>query len=188
MAGDEEDIMNLHEKFENFETNVNLSEINIHSIAAFLKSFLCNFPLIPKPFHDTYAQIIIENDRDDLYYAISDLPQANRDTLAYLIIHLRRVSFSVACKMPASRLSAVFGPIVFGMHICDKENQYSDIPICVMEELLKLPSSYWNSFIVDPTSSETPTKLRNSPTTELIVHKKANKYFSTNVSKKKFFK
>ncbi|XP_065206923.1 uncharacterized protein LOC135836190 [Planococcus citri] len=187
MVGDEEDIMTLHEKFDNSETDIDLSDINVHSIATFLKSFFYNFPLIPKMFHETFAQIIVEKNKDDLYYAISELPQANRDTLAYLIIHLRRVSFSTSCKMSASKLSVVFGPIVFGLHIDDKENQLSDIPTSVIEELLKLPSSYWNSFIVDPTSSETPTKLRNSPTTEQIVRKKANKFFSTNVRKKKYF-
>lgn len=45
-----------------------------------------------------------------LYQAISELPQPNRDTLAFLMLHLQRVSSSPECKMPISNLAKVFGP------------------------------------------------------------------------------
>lgn len=49
-----------------------------------------------------------------LYQAISELPQPNRDTLAFLILHLQRVSSSPECKMPISNLAKVFGPTLVG--------------------------------------------------------------------------
>lgn len=49
-----------------------------------------------------------------LYQAISELPQPNRDTLAFLMLHLQRVSSSPKCKMPISNLAKVFGPTLVG--------------------------------------------------------------------------
>lgn len=45
-----------------------------------------------------------------IYQAISEMPQPNRDTLAYLMLHLQRVSSSPECKMPISNLAKIFGP------------------------------------------------------------------------------
>lgn len=188
MPGNEEEMNILSEKFETSDTDLELSETNIHSVAAFLKRFLRSHPLIPKSFHHAFVKIISENDRDELYHAISTLVQANRDTLAYLMVHLRRVATSPVCRMPSARLSSTFGPIIFGLHCCDKENEIlGDQLISVVEEFLKLPSSYWNSFIVEPSHSETPSKLRNSPSTEQIVRNKAKKYFTPPARKKRFF-
>lgn len=56
-----------------------------------------------------------KNDCDAaLYQAISELPQPNRDTLAFLVLHLQRVSSSPECKMPISNLAKVFGPTLVG--------------------------------------------------------------------------
>jgi len=49
-----------------------------------------------------------------LYQAISELPQPNRDTLAFLMLHLQRVSSSPECRMPISNLATVFGPTLVG--------------------------------------------------------------------------
>lgn len=188
MPGGEEEMNILAEKFESCDTSVNLSDFNIHSIAAFLKSFLRHHPLIPKAFHLTFAQIACENDRDELYHAISLLPQANRDTLAYLVVHLRKIALSIVCRMPSSRVASIFAPIIFGLHLCDKENEIlGDQFITVVEEFLRLASSYWGSFIVEPSRAETPSKLRNSPSTEQIVRTKAKKYFTPPGQRRKRF-
>ena len=47
--------------------------------------------------------------------AIAKLPPANKDTLAYLILHLQRVaSYSTANKIPLTNLVTVFAPTVVG--------------------------------------------------------------------------
>ena len=47
--------------------------------------------------------------------AIAKLPPSNKDTLAYLILHLQRVAYySTANKMPLDNLVTVFAPTVVG--------------------------------------------------------------------------
>jgi len=61
------------------------------------------------------TQLTDKQDADAaLYQAISELPQPNRDTLAFLMLHLQRVSSSAECKMPISNLAKVFGPTLVG--------------------------------------------------------------------------
>jgi Rac GTPase-activating protein 1 len=45
--------------------------------------------------------------------AIAKLPPSNKDTLAYLILHLQRVAYySTASKMPLANLVTIFAPMV----------------------------------------------------------------------------
>lgn len=61
------------------------------------------------------TQLTDKQDADAaLYQAISELPRPNRDTLAFLMLHLQRVSSSAECKMPISNLAKVFGPTLVG--------------------------------------------------------------------------
>ena len=48
------------------------------------------------------------------FQAVSELPRPNRDTLAFLILHLQKVADSVVCKMSADNLSMVMGPTIVG--------------------------------------------------------------------------
>lgn len=179
MPAFEEDMDLLRDKFANPE-NLDLSDINVHSVAAFLKNFLLSNPLIPQPFHGFFMKTSAENNNDHLYYSISLLPQANRDTLAYIIIHLRRIIASPSTRMNSDKVSAIFSSIIFGLGENEKEN------LITIMELLKLPGKYWSSFIIEPPASDTPGKLRNSPSTERLVRKK--KYFTPpNPNKKRFF-
>ena len=45
---------------------------------------------------------------------MSELPRPNRDTLAFLILHLQKVADSGACQMPANNLAVVMGPTIVG--------------------------------------------------------------------------
>jgi Rac GTPase-activating protein 1 len=45
----------------------------------------------------------------------------NRDTIAFLILHLLRVAESEECKMPASNLAKVFGPTMVGYSSLEPE-------------------------------------------------------------------
>lgn len=47
-----------------------------------------------------------------MYQAVSELPQANRDTLAFLMIHLQRVAQSPNTKMDIANLAKIFGPTI----------------------------------------------------------------------------
>lgn len=75
-------------------------------------------PLITVGLWADFVRATTITDKQDadaaLYHAISQLPQPNRDTLAFLMLHLQRVSSSPECKMPISNLAKVFGPTLVG--------------------------------------------------------------------------
>lgn len=73
-----------------------LHEVDIHVLCGTVKDFLrsLNEPLVTyarwRDFTNA-AEIKDEQDRKEAFYgAISDLPQPNRDTLAYMILHLKK--------------------------------------------------------------------------------------------------
>ena len=49
-----------------------------------------------------------------MFQCVSELPQANRDTLAYLVVHFQKVANSPACQMPITNLAKVLGPTIVG--------------------------------------------------------------------------
>lgn len=49
-----------------------------------------------------------------MYQCVSELPQANRETLAAIIIHLQKVANSTDTQMSVSNLAKVFGPTLVG--------------------------------------------------------------------------
>ncbi|NXB74594.1 RGAP1 protein, partial [Donacobius atricapilla] len=86
-----------------------------------------------------------------LRHVVSKLPPANRDTLAFLMLHLLRVSHSPDCKMDVLNLSRVFGPTLVG------HSSANPTPLAIMEDtprqckvvahLLLLPPSFWRGFV-----------------------------------------
>jgi RhoGAP domain len=58
-----------------------------------------------------------------LLQAIADLPQPNRDTLAYLVLHLKRVGECRDNKMSISNLAKILGPTVVGYSTADPSNE-----------------------------------------------------------------
>ncbi|KAM4776040.1 rac GTPase-activating protein 1-like isoform 2-T2 [Cyanocitta cristata] len=86
-----------------------------------------------------------------LRHVVSKLPPANRDTLAFLMLHLFRVSQSPDCKMDVLNLSRVFGPTLVG------HSSANPTPLAIMEDtprqckvvarLLSLPPSFWRGFV-----------------------------------------
>lgn len=98
-----------------------------------------------------------------IFQAVSELPVANRDTLAFIIVHLKRITQSEATKMTEKGLATIFGPTIVG-------NSGTDLPMQtlilqsrdqskVMEALLHICESYWNSVI----SNNQSFSQRNSP-------------------------
>ncbi|KAL4701607.1 hypothetical protein H8959_015611 [Pygathrix nigripes] len=75
-----------------------------------------------------------------MYQAVGELPQANRDTLAFLMIHLQRVAQSPHTKMDVANLAKVFGPTIVAHAVPN--------PDPVVERLLSLPLEYWSQFMM----------------------------------------
>lgn len=73
-----------------------LNQLDIHVVCGALKDFLRSLsePIVTFGLWKTFVSAIASPNRDDvvpaLYQAIAELPQPNRDTLAYLILHLKK--------------------------------------------------------------------------------------------------
>lgn len=145
-------------------------------------------PLISMAVAADLSRATTMTDKQDadaiLYQAISEMPQPNRDTLAYLMLHLQRVSSSPECKMPISNLAKIFGPTLVAYSsqepsitmLNETRNQVAvreDISIMrlsllqvtrkfaynvfqIVEALLQIPSDYWVNY-VNPTNTNTCT-------------------------------
>ncbi|XP_075685247.1 rac GTPase-activating protein 1-like isoform X2 [Rhinoderma darwinii] len=134
-----------------------LAKDDIHAVCSVLKDFLRNLsePLLTFSLHSQFldaADILNESDsRCEICLAVQELPPANRDTLAFLILHLYRVMRSPECKMDKMNLSRVFGPTIVGHAVPDPS------PLVIMQDtprqakvmflLLSLPSGFWNQFL-----------------------------------------
>ncbi|XP_050545728.1 rac GTPase-activating protein 1-like [Daktulosphaira vitifoliae] len=164
VPGSEKDVKALKEKFRKGVPN--LSDIDIHVICGCLKDFLRTLddPLIPHYDWKTFTDAV-RNSKDEnehrLYQAISQLPQPNRNTLAYLMLHLQKVAASPDCKMPIGNLARMFGPTIVGYSSESSENMYFDCELSnrVVEEMLKLSPDYWSNFL----NNLVPRRVQNNP-------------------------
>ncbi|XP_011874117.1 PREDICTED: rac GTPase-activating protein 1-like [Vollenhovia emeryi] len=171
----------LKEKFLKGKGAPNLSNVDIATICSTLKDFLRSLrePLITVGLLGDFIRATQITDKQDadaaLYQAISELPQPNRDTLAFLMLHLQRVSSSAECKMPISNLAKVFGPTLVGYSSQEpsltmlSETKHQ---VAIVESLLQIPSDYWATY-VNPTNLNgigTPKtgELKHTPSTESL--------------------
>ncbi|NWR87551.1 RGAP1 protein, partial [Furnarius figulus] len=133
------------------------SVTDIHVVCGVLKDFLRGLkePLVTFGLHPAFlrAADIMDDAACDtaLRHLVSKLPPANRDTLAFLMMHLLRVSRSPDCKMDVLNLSRVFGPTLVG------HSSANPTPLAIMEDtprqckvvarLLSLPQDFWEGFV-----------------------------------------
>ncbi|XP_043258750.1 rac GTPase-activating protein 1 [Colletes gigas] len=191
----------LKEKFLKGKGAPNLSDVDIATICSTLKDFLRSLrePLITVGLWADFVRATTITDKQDadaaLYQAISELPQPNRDTLAFLILHLQRVSSSPECKMPISNLAKVFGPTLVG-YSCQEPSPTSLLSetknqVAIVENLLKIPSDYWANF-VNPENLNSigthKTELRHTPSTESLLKRSTSRgFFNTPLASSRTF-
>ncbi len=84
-----------------------------------------------------------------LYQAVSELPRPNRDTLAFIMLHLQRISASPDSRMTVENLAKIMGPTVVGYSSSDPMSIMSETPVLkiVLEALLYISSDYWQKFL-----------------------------------------
>lgn len=99
VSGSDKEVKGLKDRFLKGKTVPSLGQIDIHVICGCIKDFLRNLkePIIPSNLWAKFAnacQLLDDAQAvKDLLSAINELPQANRDTLAFLILHLKRFVF-----------------------------------------------------------------------------------------------
>ncbi|XP_070585051.1 rac GTPase-activating protein 1-like isoform X2 [Erythrolamprus reginae] len=130
---------------------------DVHVICSILKDFLRNLkePLVTFFLHSAFlkaAEILDESAcHTELCRIVKKLPVTNRDTLAFLMLHLHRVMQSPDCQMDRHNLASIFGPLLVG-HSTPRPS-----PLVIMEgrphqclvisHLLTLPLTFWKHFI-----------------------------------------
>uniref|UniRef100_A0A8D0A384 Rac GTPase-activating protein 1 n=1 Tax=Sander lucioperca TaxID=283035 RepID=A0A8D0A384_SANLU len=155
LSGADRTVKDLKEKFLRSKTVPVLSKVDdIHAITGLLKDFLRNLkePLLTFRLNRTFMEAAEVSDDDNsialMYQTISDLPQANRDTLAFLVLHLQRVADSSDTRMDISNLARVFGPTILGHAVPNPDPmtilQDTKRQPKVVERLLALPPDYWD--------------------------------------------
>ncbi|XP_065528934.1 rac GTPase-activating protein 1-like [Lathamus discolor] len=143
------------------------SVADIHVVCGVLKDFLRGLkePLVTFSLHPAFLQAAdIPDDAacsTALRHVVSKLPRANRDTLAFLMLHLLRVSRSPDCKMDVLNLSRVFGPTLVG------HSSANPTPLAILEDaprqckvvarLLSLPPDFWTGFVGPEQENVVPT-------------------------------
>ncbi|XP_043080965.1 rac GTPase-activating protein 1 [Puntigrus tetrazona] len=159
VSGSDRVIKDLKEKFLRGKTVPLLSKVeDVHAITGLLKDFLRNLkePLLTFRLNRAFMDAAELSDDDNsialMYQNISDLPQPNRDTLAFLVIHLQRVAQSKDTRMDITNLARVFGPTIVGHAVPDPDPmtilQDTKRQPKVVERLLGLPVEYWSQFMI----------------------------------------
>ncbi|KAG9491810.1 hypothetical protein GDO78_000361 [Eleutherodactylus coqui] len=180
ISGCDRTVKELKEKFLRGKSVPLLSKVSdIHVVCGFLKDFLRNLkePLLTFRLNKDFMVAAEISDEDNsiaaIYQAIDELPAANRDTLAFLMIHLQRVSESRDCRMDVTNLSKVFGPTLVGHAVPDPDAmtilQDTKRQPKVLERLMSLPADYWNQFMmvenIDPSHVIENANIFNTPQT-----------------------
>ncbi|KAJ8358545.1 hypothetical protein SKAU_G00150700 [Synaphobranchus kaupii] len=159
VCGVDRTVKELKERFLHTRAVPSLGRVDdVHVICSLLKDFLRNLkePLVTFRLNQAFMEVAELDDDNSIammYQTISDLPLANRDTLAFLILHLQRVSQSTDTRMDATNLARVFGPTIVGHAVPDPGPmtilQDTKRQPKVVERLLSLPVEYWSQFVIE---------------------------------------
>ncbi|KAK5639900.1 hypothetical protein RI129_010711 [Pyrocoelia pectoralis] len=205
IPGSEKEVKSLKEKFLKGKGSPCINQVDVHVICGTIKDFLRSLqePLVTYSRRSDFikaVEVVNSNEAAPiLNQIISELPQPNRDTLTYMILHLKRVSNMPKCKMTADNLAKIFGPTIVGYSSssdCNSEQLLTETrqQFMVMDQLLNLPVEFWESFLESNGSEfKTPTgKLQQTPSTDSLLYPKSKTIFSpysksTGKRKQKFF-
>ncbi|XP_060520879.1 rac GTPase-activating protein 1 isoform X2 [Cylas formicarius] len=177
IPGSEKDVKMLKERFLKGRSAPCLNQVDIHVICGCVKDFLRSLTesIVTFSMRPDFVRAIRARDGQDvaplLYQCISELPQPNRDTLAYMTLHLQKIAESPECKMTVENLAKIFGPTIVG-YSSDNPNPNDLLTetreqIAVMEHLIRLPSEYWSTFI-NSGVSQPVSRLQQTPSTDSL--------------------
>ncbi|KAK2151601.1 hypothetical protein LSH36_357g00003 [Paralvinella palmiformis] len=178
-CGNEREVKQLKADFLKHRGLPNLSTISdINVICGCLKDFLRGLkePLITPKHRDEFIKAANNEDEDEalsgIIQAISHLPNANRDTLAFIILHLQKISESDECRMTISSLAIVFGPTVVGYSEAEPDHMLmlkeTKDQAKVMERLITISHDYWERLINPDDNCRTPADYYSTQTPDAL--------------------
>lgn len=155
IPGAEKEVKALKDQFLRGKGMPNISQTDVHTLCGTLKDFLRSLKesLVTHLHWKDFVRAVEdpEDSQAALYQVLTEIPQPNRDTLAWIITHLQRVAECPDCKMPASNLAKVFGPTLVGYSVSEPEAAVmfaeTKLQQMVMEGLLNISNEYWSTFI-----------------------------------------
>lgn len=181
VPGSERTIKELKERLLKAKGTPNLQKIeDINVVCGCLKQFFIALrePLITNRLNPIFMQAIDEKSEAQvlaaLFETIAQLPPCNKDTLAFIILHLQKVNvYSDANKMPIESLARVFGPTIVGSSSTNPANVMRDIhkQKAIMERLLNISPDYWRQYLSpdenpdpqSPTTNQLPSSATSTP-------------------------
>lgn len=158
IPGSEKEVKTLKEKFLKGKSIPNLSAFETAVICGTIKDFFRSLsdPLIPQMFWNSFIDATNSSEttreiHEKFMQLIDDLPHPNRDTLAYLILHLQKIANNPDSKMPVTNLARVFAPTIVGYSTADVQPptmlEETEQQVKVMEYLLKIKSTFWSEIL-----------------------------------------
>uniref|UniRef100_A0A914Q1V6 Rho-GAP domain-containing protein n=1 Tax=Panagrolaimus davidi TaxID=227884 RepID=A0A914Q1V6_9BILA len=130
-----------------------LSSVETENITGCIKKFLKELrdSLIPSTSCDEFVRAIESNDDQEIINCVFELAAPNRDTLAYIILHLQKVSqHSEANKMHIENLATVLAPTIIeypAVVTLENVEKLNRNQVMILQRLLKLPTEFWKSFL-----------------------------------------
>ncbi|EDW38142.1 GL12436 [Drosophila persimilis] len=128
-----------------------LGSKDTNTLCCCIKEFLRRLvhPLIPiyhrRDFERATSHSNPEEVEEQVYHVMHMLQQAHRDTLAYLMLHWKRVADSPNVRMSINNLALILAPTLFGDLDLTVENVTTWTK--VLKELLLLPHVFWVQFL-----------------------------------------
>ncbi|CAH4028588.1 rac GTPase-activating protein 1-like isoform X2 [Pieris brassicae] len=184
----DKEIKRLKERFLRGHGSPQLANEDINVICGCVKDFLRSLrePLVTNALWADFIDAAKLSEPSDataaIVQAVSQLPQPNRDTLAFLILHLQKVAESPDCEMGIDNLSRIFGPNVVGYGMVTQAPEMYTVTAQmanVMQVLLRLPGDYWSQWACPGDSPQrapahTPRGFFFSPADNGVSRKKRN--------------
>ncbi|KHJ41329.1 RhoGAP domain protein, partial [Trichuris suis] len=148
LCRNEDQALKLLEKFLTCRTAPNLKTVeNVNVLTSCVKMFLEQLaePLIPRTstreFLKYHNAKTVTCKAEGLREAFEELPLPNRDTLAFLLIHLRKiVQMSSSYGKTKAILARTFGPIVFRSSLTRK----NECDIELLEQRVKMKLKFFH--------------------------------------------
>ncbi|CAH1638048.1 unnamed protein product [Spodoptera littoralis] len=155
ISATDKDVKRLKERFLRGCGSPSLCGEDVHVLCGCIKDFLRSLrePLVTSALWADFMDAAKLGEPSDataaIVQAVSQLPQPNRDTLAFLVLHLQKVAESPDCEMGIDNLAKIFGPTLIGYGLMSQPTEMYNATaqmFNVMQLLLRLPCDYWSQW------------------------------------------
>ncbi|EYC14871.1 hypothetical protein Y032_0039g55 [Ancylostoma ceylanicum] len=130
--------------------NIQETEVVADVVKAFLRDL--RDPLIPKSSREEFIRAAQTDNHLALNNAVCDLPQPNRDTLSYLMLHLQKIeALKELNKMTFENIARCMAVAIMGQPARERDIQLASDLAREKErsvlQMLKMSPDYWRQFL-----------------------------------------